>query len=151
MDDKELRALPFWVRSVTGFTTANVDNDPGRDSLFRRARSSAMRSCGPLISATVALVVYEMAARMGAVTGRRFPKPHSLGKIRAQANVPHDAGPPLAADLGKHRRRILPAFALRTYGIFGLSKYVVVPLGALPRCGSSSCTARPRCRRSVSC
>ena len=66
------RLLAFLAVFGPGFITANVDNDPGGILTY----SQAGARCGyallwTLIPTTIALiVVQEMAARMGAVTGK---------------------------------------------------------------------------------
>ena len=76
---------------------------------------------------TIALiVVQEMAARMGAVTGKGLVRSDSRG-VWAPRDIFHDAG-------SGHRGllQIVSEFAglASGMGIFGVSKYIVVPIGA---------------------
>src|ERR1700675_2186615 len=66
------RLLAFMAVLGPGFITANVDNDPGGILTYSQAGAKFGYSLlWTLIPTTVALiVVQEMAARMGAVTGK---------------------------------------------------------------------------------
>src|SRR5881409_2738283 len=66
------RALLFLAVMGPGFITANVDNDPGGILKYSQAGAKfGYALLWTLIPTTVALVVVqEMAARMGAVTGK---------------------------------------------------------------------------------
>ena len=141
------RALAFFAVVGPGFITANVDNDPGGILTYSQAGAKfGYALLWTLIPTTVALiVVQEMAARMGAVTGKGLSD-----LIREEFGLRATFFTMLVlalADLGN----IAAEFAgiASALGIFGLSKYVVVPL-ARSSCGSSSCTARTR-SSSVSC
>jgi NRAMP (natural resistance-associated macrophage protein)-like metal ion transporter len=111
-----------------GFITANVDNDPGGILTYSQAGAKfGYALLWTLIPTTIALiVVQEMAARMGAVTGKGL---HDLIReefgIRATFFVSFVFG---LADLGN----IVAEFAglASGVGLFGISKYIVVPIGA---------------------
>ncbi len=66
------RALAFFAVLGPGFITANVDNDPGGILTYSQAGAKfGYALLWTLIPTTIALiVVQEMAARMGAVTGK---------------------------------------------------------------------------------
>lgn len=122
------RALAFFAVVGPGFITANVDNDPGGILTYSQAGAKfGYALLWTLIPTTVALiVVQEMAARMGAVTGKGLSD-----LIREEFGLRATFFTMLVlalADLGN----IAAEFAgiASALGIFGLSKYVVVPLGA---------------------
>ena len=66
------RLLAFFAVFGPGFITANVDNDPGGILTYSQAGAKfGYALLWTLIPTTIALiVVQEMAARMGAVTGK---------------------------------------------------------------------------------
>src|SRR5207302_10307193 len=66
------RLLAFFAVFGPGFITANVDNDPGGILTYSQAGAKfGYRLLWTLIPTTIALiVVQEMAARMGALTGK---------------------------------------------------------------------------------
>lgn len=66
------RILPFFLILGPGFITANVDNDPGGILTYSQAGAKfGYLLLWTLIPTTIALIVIqEMAARMGAVTGK---------------------------------------------------------------------------------
>ncbi|HEU4416906.1 MAG TPA: divalent metal cation transporter [Candidatus Angelobacter sp.] len=122
------RMLAFFAVFGPGFITANVDNDPGGILTYSQAGArlgyALLRT---LIPITIALiVVQEMAARMGAVTGKGLADliREEFG-LRATFFVMLVLG---MADFGN----IMAEFAglASGMGIFGISKYLVVPLGA---------------------
>src|SRR5215831_560064 len=128
-----LRAL--WYRPAAllailgpGFITANVDNDPGGILTYSQAGAKyGYALLWTLIPTTIALiVVQEMAARMGAVTGKGLADliREEFG-LRATFFVMIVLG---VADFGN----IMAEFAglASGMGIFGVSKYLVVPVGA---------------------
>lgn len=123
-----LRLLAFFAVFGPGFITANVDNDPGGILTYSQAGAKfGYALLWTLIPTTIALiVVQEMAARMGAVTGKGL---HDLIReefgIRATFFVSFVFG---LADLGN----IVAEFAglASGMGLFGFSKYIVVPIGA---------------------
>src|SRR5918912_3909655 len=112
-----------------GFITANVDNDPGGILTYSQAGAAfGYKLLWTLIPTTIALiVVQEMAARMGAVTGKGLSDliREEFG-LRATFFTMVVLG---LADLGN----IAAEFAgvASAVGIFGISKYIAVPLAAL--------------------
>src|SRR5271163_781549 len=111
-----------------GFITANVDNDPGGILTYSQAGAKfGYTLLWTLIPTTIALiVVQEMAARMGAVTGKGLSDliREEFG-IRATFITMAILA---AADFGN----IAAEFAGLASGmeIFGVSKYISVPIGA---------------------
>ena len=112
-----------------GFITANVDNDPGGILTYSQAGAKfGYTLLWTLIPTTIALiVVQEMAARMGAVTGKGLSD-----LIREEFGLRITFFTMLVlglADLGN----IAAEFAgiASGMGIFGISKYITVPIGAL--------------------
>jgi len=122
------RLLAFFAVFGPGFITANVDNDPGGILTYSQAGAKlGYALLWTLIPTTIALiVVQEMAARMGAVTGKGLADliREEFG-LRATFFVMVVLG---LADFGN----IMSEFAglASGMGIFGVSKYIVVPLGA---------------------
>jgi len=111
-----------------GFITANVDNDPGGILTYSQAGAKyGYALLWTLIPTTVALiVVQEMAARMGAITGKGLSD-----LIREEFGLRMTFFTMLVlglADLGN----IASEFAglASGLGLFGVSKYISVPLGA---------------------
>ena len=112
-----------------GFVTANVDNDPGGILTYSQAGAKyGYHLLWTLIPTTIALiVVQEMAARMGAVTGKGLS---DLIREEFGLRMTFFTMAVLGlADLGN----IAAEFAglASGLGMFGISKYVSVPLGAL--------------------
>src|ERR1700749_3085641 len=111
-----------------GFITANVDNDPGGILTYSQAGAKlGYVLLWTLIPTTIALiVVQEMAARMGAVTGKGLADliREEFG-LRATFFVMVILG---LADFGN----IMSEFAGLASGmsIFHVPKYVCVPIGA---------------------
>jgi Mn2+/Fe2+ NRAMP family transporter len=112
-----------------GFITANVDNDPGGILTYSQAGAKfGYALLWTLIPTTIALiVVQEMAARMGAVTGKGLSD-----LIREEFGFRATFFTMLVfglADLGN----IAAEFAgiASGLGIFGISKYLTVPIGAV--------------------
>src|SRR4029077_9229919 len=122
------RLIAFLAVFGPGFITANVDNDPGGILTYSQAGAKyGYALLWTLIPTTIALiVVQEMAARMGAVTGKGLADliREEFG-LRATFFVMVVLG---LADFGN----IMAEFAglASGMGIFGVSKYIVVPLGA---------------------
>ena len=122
------RLLAFFAVFGPGFITANVDNDPGGILTYSQAGARmGYALLWTLIPTTIALIVIqEMAARMGAVTGKGLADliREEFG-LRATFFVMVVLG---VADFGN----IMSEFAglASGMGIFGVSKYIVVPLGA---------------------
>jgi Mn2+/Fe2+ NRAMP family transporter len=111
-----------------GFITANVDNDPGGILTYSQAGAKyGYTLLWTLIPTTVALiVVQEMAARMGAITGKGLSD-----LIREEFGLRMTFFTMIVlglADFGN----IAAEFAglASGMGVFGVSKYIAVPLGA---------------------
>src|SRR5438105_15096168 len=122
------RLLAFFAVFGPGFITANVDNDPGGIFTYSQAGAKfGYTLLWTLIPTTIALmVIQEMAARMGAVTGKGLSDliREEFG-FRATFFTMVILG---AADFAN----IVAEFAGLASGmaIFGVTKYLVVPLGA---------------------
>src|SRR4051794_18497852 len=122
------RIVAFLAVLGPGFITANVDNDPGGILTYSQAGARfGYQLLWTLIPTTIALiVVQEMAARMGAITGKGLSDliREEFG-LRATFFTMVVLG---LADFGN----IISEFAglASGMGIFGVSKYIVVPLGA---------------------
>src|SRR5215469_2852277 len=111
-----------------GFITANVDNDPGGILTYSQAGAKYGYSLlWTLVPTTIALiVVQEMAARMAAATGKGLS---DLIREEFGLRITFFTMVVLAlADLGN----IFAEFAgiASGTGIFGVSKYISVPIGA---------------------
>jgi NRAMP (natural resistance-associated macrophage protein)-like metal ion transporter len=123
------RLLAFLAVLGPGFITANVDNDPGGILTYSQAGAQfGYALLWTLIPTTVALVVVqEMAARMGAITGKGLSDliRENFG-LRATFFTMLVLG---LADLGN----IAAEFAgiASGFDMFGISKYLTVPLGAV--------------------
>ena len=123
------RALAFLAVLGPGFITANVDNDPGGILTYSQAGAKfGYTLLWTIVPTTIALiVVQEMAARMGAVTGKGLSDliREEFG-LRATFFSMFVFG---LADLGT----IAAEFAGIASGLslFGVSKYISVPIGAL--------------------
>ena len=122
------RLLAFFAVFGPGFITANVDNDVGGILTYSQAGAKfGYALLWTLIPTTIALiVVQEMAARMGAVTGKGLSD-----LIREEFGLRITVFTMLIlgiADFGN----IAAEFAglASGMGIFGASKYIVVPIGA---------------------
>src|SRR3979411_54488 len=122
------RLVAFLAVLGPGFITANVDNDPGGVLPYSQAGAPfGYQLLWTLIPTTIALiVVQEMAARMGAVTGKGLSDliREEFG-LRATFITMAVLG---FADFGN----IAAEFAGIASGmeIFGVSKYISVPIGA---------------------
>lgn len=123
------RLVAFLAVLGPGFITANVDNDPGGILTYSQAGAQfGYQLLWTLIPVTIGLiVVQEMAARMGAVTGKGLSD-----LIREEFGLRATFFTMLVlglADFGN----IISEFAGLASGmaIFGISKYIVVPLGAV--------------------
>ena len=122
------RLLAFLAVLGPGFITANVDNDPGGILTYSQAGAKfGYALLWTLIPTTIALiVVQEMAARMGAVTGKGLSDliREEFG-LRATFITMAILG---VADFGN----IAAEFAGLASGmsVFGVSKYLAVPAGA---------------------
>ena len=123
------RLVAFLAVLGPGFITANVDNDPGGILTYSNAGAQyGYALLWTLIPTTIALiVVQEMAARMGAITGKGLSDliREEFG-LRATFFTMVVLG---CADFGN----IVAEFAglAAGMGIFGVTKYLVVPAGAI--------------------
>jgi NRAMP (natural resistance-associated macrophage protein)-like metal ion transporter len=123
------RLIAFLAVLGPGFITANVDNDPGGILTYSNAGAQfGYKLLWTLIPTTIALiVVQEMAARMGAITGKGLSDliREEFG-LRATFFTMMVLG---CADFFN----IVSEFAglASGMGIFGASKYIVVPIGAV--------------------
>jgi len=124
----KFRLLAFLAVLGPGFVTANVDNDPGGILTYSQAGAKfGYALLWTLIPTTIALmVVQEMAARMGVITGKGLSD-----LIREEFGIRAAAFTLLVlgfADFGN----IVAEFAglASGMGIFHISKYLVVPAGA---------------------
>jgi Mn2+/Fe2+ NRAMP family transporter len=122
------RLLALFAVIGPGFITANVDNDPGGILTYSQAGAKyGYTLLWTLIPTTIALiVVQEMAARMGAITGKGLSD-----LIREEFGLRMTFFTMIVlglADFGN----IAAEFAGLASGmtIFGVSKYIAVPLGA---------------------
>src|SRR5579871_5062288 len=122
------RLLLFLSVLGPGFITANVDNDPGGILTYSQAGAKfGYALLWTLIPTTIALiVVQEMAARMGAVTGKGLS---DLIREEFGLRATFITMAILSiADFGN----IAAEFAGLASGasVFGVSKYIAVPVGA---------------------
>jgi len=122
------RLVAFLAVLGPGFVTANVDNDPGGILTYSQAGAKyGYNLLWTLIPTTIALiVVQEMAARMGAVTGKGLS---DLIREEFGLRMTFFTMAVLGlADLGN----IAAEFAglASGLGMFGISKYASVPVGA---------------------
>lgn len=122
------RLLAFFAIFGPGFITANVDNDPGGILTYSQAGAKFGYSLlWTLIPITIALIiVQEMAARMGAVTGKGLSD-----LIREEFGFRWTFFTMFIlglADFGN----IMSEFAgvASGMGLFGVTKYIAVPIGA---------------------
>jgi len=123
------RLVAFLAVLGPGFITANVDNDPGGILTYSQAGASfGYQLLWTLIPVTVALiVVQEMAARMGAVTGKGLSD-----LIREEFGLRATFFTMLVLGLADFGNIIAEFAGLASgMGVFGVSKYIVVPLGAV--------------------
>ena len=128
-----------------GFITANVDNDAG--GIFTYSAAGAQFGYSLLwvmIPMTIALVVVqEMSARMGAATGKGLSD-----LIREEYGLRITAFLMLglvACNLGD----VVSEFAgvASSTQLFGVSKYISVPIAALARSRSAGSARNRDCRR----
>ena len=122
------RVLAFLAIFGPGFITANVDNDPGGILTYSQAGAKfGYALLWTLIPTTIALIiVQEMAARMGAVTGKGLSD-----LIREEFGFRVTFFTMLIlgiADFGN----IMSEFAgvASGMGLFGVTKYIAVPIAA---------------------
>jgi len=123
------RVLAFLSILGPGFITANVDNDPGGILTYSQAGAKyGYALLWTLIPTTLALIVIqEMAARMGAVTGKGLSD-----LIREEFGLRatfFTMAVLSVADFGN----IAAEFAgiASGMGVFGVTKYLAVPVGAV--------------------
>ena len=123
-----IRMLAILAVLGPGFITANVDNDPGGILTYSQAGAEyGYALLWTLVPTTIALiVVQEMAARMGAITGKGLSD-----LIREEFGLRMTFFTMLVlglADFGN----IAAEFAglASGMGILGVSKYIAVPIGA---------------------
>ena len=126
-----------WRRRITlflavigpGIITSNVDNDAGGIATYTQAGSAyGYTLLWSLIPMTIALyVTEEMCARMGVITGKGLSDliREEFG-FRSTFFVMVTG---FLVDLGQRRRRIRRRS--RSMEIFGISKYIAVPLAAV--------------------
>src|SRR5229473_2655034 len=122
------RLIAFFAVFGPGFITANVDNDPGGILTYSQAGAKlGYTLLWTLIPTTIALiVVQEMAARMGAVTGKGLA---DLIREEFGLRATFITMAILSiADFGN----IAAEFAglASGMGVFGVGKYIAVPIGA---------------------
>ena len=124
-----VRLMSFLAVLGPGFITANVDNDPGGILTYSQAGAKfGYQLLWTLIPTTIALiVVQEMAARMGAVTGKGLSD-----LIREEFGLRATFFTMLVLGIADFFN-ISSEFAglASGMGIFGISKYIVVPIGAV--------------------
>lgn len=125
----QFRLLAFFAIFGPGFITANVDNDPGGILTYSQAGAKfGYALLWTLIPTTIALIiVQEMAARMGAVTGKGLSD-----LIREEFGLRATFFTMLVlgmADFGN----IMAEFAgvAQGMGLFGVTKYIAVPIAAV--------------------
>jgi len=123
-----VRLVSFLAVLGPGFITANVDNDPGGILTYSQAGAQfGYQLLWTLIPTTVALiVVQEMAARMGAVTGKGLSD-----LIREEFGLRATFFTMLVLGIADFFNIVSEFAGLASgMGIFGVSKYIVVPIGA---------------------
>ncbi len=122
------RLVAFLAVLGPGFITANVDNDPGGILTYSQAGAQfGYQLLWTLIPTTIALiVVQEMAARMGAVTGKGLSD-----LIREEFGLRATFFTMLVLGIADFANIVSEFAGLASgMGIFGISKYICVPLGA---------------------
>ena len=122
------RLLAFFAVFGPGFITANVDNDVGGILTYSQAGAKfGYALLWTLIPTTIALiVVQEMAARMGAVTGKGLSD-----LIREEFGLRVTVFMMLVLGIANFSNIAAEFAGLASgMGIFGGSKYIVVPIGA---------------------
>ncbi len=122
------RLVAFVAVLGPGFITANVDNDPGGILTYSQAGAQfGYQLLWTLIPTTIALiVVQEMAARMGAITGKGLSD-----LIREEFGLRATFFTMLVLGLADFFNIVSEFAGLASgMGIFGVSKYIIVPIGA---------------------
>src|SRR3569833_1022801 len=123
------RLAAFLAVLGPGFITANVDNDPGGILTYSQAGARfGYQLLWTLIPITVALiVVQEMAARMGAITGKGL-----YDLIREEFGLRATSFTMVVLGVADFFNIVSEFSGLASgMGIFGISKYLVVPVGAI--------------------
>ena len=123
------RFLMFFAIMGPGIVTQNVDNDAGGITTYSLAGAGfGYAMLWTLVPITIALyVIQEIAARLGAVTGKGL-----ADLIREQFGVRTTTLVMLALLLADFGNTMAEFSGLAAGGeIFGVSKYILVPLGAL--------------------
>jgi NRAMP (natural resistance-associated macrophage protein)-like metal ion transporter len=123
------RILMFFVIMGPGIVTQNVDNDAGGITTYSLAGANfGYLLLWTLIPITIALfVVQEMAARMGVVTGKGL-----ADLIRERFGARTTVFVMLALLVADFGNTMAEFSGLAAGGeIFGVSKYIVVPIGAM--------------------
>ncbi|HXP08872.1 MAG TPA: Nramp family divalent metal transporter, partial [Acidobacteriaceae bacterium] len=123
------RLVAFLAVLGPGFITANVDNDPGGILTYSNAGAQfGYRLLWTLIPTTIALiVVQEMAARMGAITGKGLSD-----LIREEFGLRATFFTMLVLGCADFFNIVSEFAGLASgMGIFGATKYIVVPVGAV--------------------
>lgn len=123
------RIAAFLAVLGPGFITANVDNDPGGILVYSQSGASfGYALLWTLIPTTIALIVIqEMAARMGAVTGKGLSD-----LIREEFGLRATFFTMLVFAMADFFTIVAEFSGLAAgMGIFGVSKYIVVPIGAV--------------------
>src|ERR1700681_384293 len=122
------RLVAFLAVLGPGFITANVDNDPGGILTYSQAGAKyGYTLLWTLIPTTVALiVVQEMAARMGAITGKGLSD-----LIREEFGLRMTFFTMIVLGLADFCNVVAEFAGLASgMGVFGISKYISVPIGA---------------------
>ena len=122
------RMLALFAIIGPGFITANVDNDPGGILTYSQAGAKyGYTLLWTLIPTTIALiVVQEMAARMGAITGKGLSD-----LIREEFGLRMTFFTMTVLGLADFCNVVAEFAGLASgMGVFGVSKYIAVPLGA---------------------
>jgi NRAMP (natural resistance-associated macrophage protein)-like metal ion transporter len=122
------RMLALFAIIGPGFITANVDNDPGGILTYSQAGAKyGYTLLWTLVPTTVALiVVQEMAARMGAITGKGLSD-----LIREEFGLRMTFFTMIVLGLADFCNVVAEFAGLASgMGVFGVSKYIAVPLGA---------------------
>lgn len=123
-----LRFLMFFAVFGPGFITANVDNDAGGILTYSQAGAKfGYALLWTLIPTTLALIVIqEMAARMGAATGKGLSD-----LIREEFGLRATFITMLILSIADFGTLMAEFAGLASgLGLFGVSKYIVVPIGA---------------------
>src|SRR5579884_4087658 len=123
------RLLALFAVIGPGFITANVDNDPGGILTYSNAGAKyGYAILWTLIPTTIALIVIqEMAARMGAITGKGLSD-----LIREEFGLRATFFTMLVFAMADFFTIVAEFSGLAAgAGIFGVSKYIAVPLGAI--------------------